>query len=73
MNDAALEFLLNRQSHPAKMLEAPVPEGAALERILTAGLRVPDHGKLEPWRLIVLARPAAADTARRSQGLSRCV
>lgn len=73
MNDAALEFLLNRQSHPAKMLEAPVPEGAALERILTAGLRVPDHGKLEPWRLIVLEKGAlkrlAALAEERGQAL----
>lgn len=71
MNDAAMEFLLNRQSHPAKMLEAPVPEGAALERILTAGLRVPDHGKLEPWRLIVLARPALARLADLAEARAR--
>lgn len=75
MTDSALHFLLNRASHPAKMLEAPVPEGAALEAILTAGLRVPDHGKLEPWRLLVLARPAldrlagVAEAVARGQGL----
>jgi nitroreductase len=57
-NTAALEFLLSRRSHPAKTLTAPAPEGAALEQLFTAALRVPDHGKLEPWRLIVLA-PAA--------------
>lgn len=67
----ALEFLLTRKSHPAKMLEAPVPQGAVLERILAAGLRVPDHGKLEPWRLVVLARPALARLADLAEARAR--
>ncbi|MEM1363422.1 MAG: nitroreductase [Pseudomonadota bacterium] len=49
-----LDFLLTRRSRPAKTLAAPGPEPAALEQLLTAALRVPDHGKLEPWRLIVI-------------------
>jgi nitroreductase len=57
-NPAALEFLLQRRSRPAKTLTTPVPDRAALEPILTAALRTPDHGKLEPWRLIVLEGPA---------------
>ena len=57
-NQAALDFLLARRSLPAKTFVAPVPTRAALEVILTAALRVPDHGKLEPWRLVVLERPA---------------
>lgn len=57
-NPAALEFLLTRRSRPAKTLQAPSPDRAALDPILTAALRVPDHGKLEPWRLIVLERGA---------------
>ncbi|MEL6283176.1 MAG: nitroreductase [Pseudomonadota bacterium] len=54
----ALEFLLTRRSTPAKTLVSPGPDDDTLQRILTAGLRTPDHGKLEPWRLIVI-RPAA--------------
>ncbi len=57
-NQAALDFLLTRRSLPAKTFNVPVPTRADLEVILTAALRVPDHGKLEPWRLIVLERPA---------------
>ncbi len=57
-NDAALDFLLNRRSRPAKTLTGPVPTRAELELILTAALRSPDHGKLEPWRLIVLETAA---------------
>lgn len=64
-----LDFLLARRSRPAKLLQAPGPDRAALERLLTAAVRVPDHGKLEPWRLIVLrdggqARFAQAIRAR---------
>ena len=54
----ALDFLLTRRSRPVKTLAAPVPDRAALTALLTAAVRVPDHGKLEPWRMIVLARPA---------------
>ncbi|MCE6951753.1 nitroreductase [Cereibacter sphaeroides] len=53
-----LDFLLTRRSRPAKTLGLPVPSREALMPILTAALRVPDHGKLEPWRLIVLERAA---------------
>lgn len=56
MTDTAFAFLAARRSHPAKMLAKPVPDHDALIAILTAALRVPDHGKLEPWRLIVLER-----------------
>ena len=56
MNDAAMAFLLTRRSRPAKTLRAPAPDRAALMPILTAAARIPDHGKLEPWRFIVLER-----------------
>jgi nitroreductase len=53
-NDAALAFLKSRRSRPAKLFSLPVPMRAELEEILTAAARVPDHGKLEPWRMIVV-------------------
>lgn len=53
-NPTALEFLLTRRSRPAKTLTAPWPARDDLMPILTAGARSPDHGKLEPWRFIVL-------------------
>jgi nitroreductase len=49
-----MTFLLARRSRPAKLLGTPGPDRPTLERILRAGGRVPDHGKLEPWRFIVL-------------------
>ncbi|WP_220748373.1 MULTISPECIES: nitroreductase [Jannaschia] len=47
-------FLAARRSRPAKTLMHPAPDRAALEPLLATALRVPDHGKLEPWRLMVL-------------------
>ncbi len=57
-NAPVMDFLLHRRSTPPKMLEEPAPGREALMPILTAGLRSPDHGKLEPWRLMVLEKPA---------------
>lgn len=62
-NDAALDFLLTRRSRPAKTLIAPVPDRAELMTLLTAAARTPDHGKLEPWRFIVIEKPAMARLA----------
>ena len=62
-NPAALDFLLTRRSRPAKTLTTPVPDRATLETLLTAAARTPDHGKLEPWRFIVLTKPALARLA----------
>lgn len=49
-----LDFLLTRRSRPPKILTAPYPTQAEMGPILTAAARSPDHGKLEPWRFIVL-------------------
>ncbi|MEP1766834.1 MAG: nitroreductase [Sulfitobacter sp.] len=57
-NPAALEFLLSRRSRPAKTLTTPVPDRETLMQLLTAAARTPDHGKLEPWRFIVIDRAA---------------
>ncbi|SPH18639.1 Putative NAD(P)H nitroreductase YdjA [Defluviimonas aquaemixtae] len=57
-NPAAMDFFLTRRSRPAKILTAPVPDREALTPILTAAARVPDHGKLVPWRFVVLEKAA---------------
>ena len=66
-NPAALDFLLTRRSRPAKTLAEPVPDRATLETLLTAAARTPDHGKLEPWRFIVLGKGAMARLAKAVQ------
>lgn len=53
-NPAALDFLLTRRSRPAKTLKAPAPTEQELKPLLQAAARTPDHGKLEPWRFIVV-------------------
>ena len=62
-NPAALDFLLTRRSRPAKTLRAPVPDRECIQTLLTAAARTPDHGKLEPWRFIVLEKAALARLA----------
>lgn len=57
-NDAAVEFLATRRSHPPKLLREPAPDRDQLAQLLRMAARAPDHGKLEPWRFVVLTRPA---------------
>jgi nitroreductase len=49
----ALELLKTRRSIKPRDMSGPGPSPAELETILTIGARVPDHGKLAPWRFIV--------------------
>jgi nitroreductase len=51
---AAFAFLASRRSRPAKLFTHPIPDRPEITRILTTATRVPDHGKLEPWRFIVI-------------------
>lgn len=47
----AIDLLLNR--HSCNQLSAPAPSGVVLDTIIKAGLRVPDHGGMTPWRFIL--------------------
>jgi nitroreductase len=49
----AIELLKTRRSVKPREMTGPGPSPADLETILTIGARVPDHGKLAPWRFIV--------------------
>lgn len=48
----ALDVLLTRVS--ALKLGAPAPDGAALDTMLQSAVRAPDHGRLRPWRFVVV-------------------
>ncbi len=66
LNDcsSALSLLETRRSGRPREMVAPGPSNAELERILTIATRVPDHGKIAPWRLVIVApdqRDALAD------------
>jgi nitroreductase len=54
----AIDLLLTRRSvAPAQMMD-PGPSDADLEKIMSAAIRVPDHGKITPWRVQVIKKPA---------------
>ena len=60
----ALELLKTRRSIKPVELTGPAPSAAEIETLLTIASRVPDHGKLVPWRFIIFegeAREAAGD------------
>lgn len=55
-----LDLLLRRRSSSAKAMGEPGPSAEEIQTILAAGIRVPDHGKLAPWRFVILEGPAKA-------------
>jgi len=56
----AKTLLATRRSVPIPALAEPAPTADELTAILTAATRVPDHGKLAPWRFILFRGEAAA-------------
>jgi len=57
----AIDALLSRQS--ARTLSEPGPDAAALELIFASAVRAPDHGRLRPWRFVLIAGAARARLA----------
>jgi nitroreductase len=55
-----LGFLLSRRSGSAKRMTGSGPTAAELDMIFAAATRVPDHGKLSPWRFILFEAEARA-------------
>ena len=49
----ALQLLKTRRSIKPVELAGPPPSAAEIDTLLTVASRVPDHGKLAPWRIIV--------------------
>ncbi|MHA6297964.1 nitroreductase family protein [Devosia sp. CAU 1758] len=76
-NRVLRDYLLSRRSVGAAFLKAPGPDENQLRTMLTIATRVPDHGKLTPWRLVVIAdedrmlagNELAAIAARTNPGL----
>ena len=59
-NAALRDYLKTRRSVGIGFLKDPGPTPDELQEILTLGVRVPDHGKLTPWRLVVIEGDARA-------------
>ena len=56
-------LMATRRSGKARDLAAPGPDAAQLDRILGAAIRVPDHGKLAPWRFVVVPQDKRSEFA----------
>lgn len=67
---AALAFLARRRSASAMALRAPGPTPDELSDLLTIAARVPDHGKLAPWRFIILEGAGKDAYAARLEALA---
>lgn len=58
--DPTIALLSRRRSVPPMTMAGPGPTPAEMDTILTLAARVPDHGKLAPWRFIVFEGEARA-------------
>jgi nitroreductase len=58
MNEKIITYLETRRTVPSAQLGEPGPDAKTLARMLKIAARVPDHGKLSPWRFIVFDRPS---------------
>ena len=66
LNDLSspLNFLKTRKSGSVKALGPPGPSTAQITEILEIAVRVPDHGKLAPWRFVLFEGLARADIGK---------
>lgn len=66
---ALLSILAQRRSTKAMQLMGPGPDRAQIEALLRLGVRIPDHGKLAPWRFVVLLEEGRARAGALLAGL----
>jgi nitroreductase len=71
LNDTSsvLDFLKSRKSASAKAMTGPGPSASQLHEILDIAVRVPDHGKLAPWRFVLFEGDARAKAGRGFAGV----
>ena len=72
MNEHIIAYLESRRTVPSVQLGEPGPDARTLARLLKIAARVPDHGKLAPWRFIVFdqsSRHAAVTWLQRRAAL----
>lgn len=65
INSAVVDYLKTRRSVGIGFLKDPGPTPEQLREIITIGVRVPDHGKFEPWRLIVIEGDARIEAGEK--------
>jgi nitroreductase len=72
MDDRLASYLKTRRTIPAAQLGEPGPDPATLRAMLTIAARVPDHGKLAPWRFIVFDRPTRGAAVAGLAAIAAC-
>lgn len=70
-NPALRDYLLTRRSVGQAFLAEPAPQGEELQTLLTIATRVPDHGKLAPWRLVLFTGDARAAAGEKLAEIAR--
>jgi nitroreductase len=70
MASPVIDFMLNRSSPPIQDLRDPAPDDAEIAAILTVASRVPDHGRLEPWRFILYRGDARVEIGKKLAALA---
>lgn len=66
-----LDFLALRRSTSAVTLAAPAPDADQLADLLRIAARAPDHGKLSPWRFVILEGDGKAAFAARLDAVAQ--
>ena len=70
MTSPIVDFLLKRSSVPIQELRAPAPDDAEIATMIAAASRVPDHGRLAPWRFILYRGAARAEIGEKLAALA---
>lgn len=68
---ALRDYLLTRRSVGMAFLQEPGPSPDQLRTLLTIATRVPDHGKIAPWRLVVFSGDARAQAGEMLADIAR--
>lgn len=71
VNQPLRDYLLARRTVTAPFLAEPGPDAVQLKELLTIASRVPDHGKLAPWRFVVFAGAAREQAGERLAEIAR--
>ncbi len=70
MTSPIVDFLLKRSSVPIQELRAPAPDDAEIATMIAAASRVPDHGRLAPWRFILYRGAARVEIGEKLAALA---
>lgn len=68
---ALRDYLATRRTIPAAQLGEPGPDAATLDAMLKLAVRVPDHGKLAPWRFIAFQGEARVEAGKRIAAIAQ--